>query len=259
MKNEVVELSKAARGLAQNPLGIIALFIVLVYGMASITVVFSGGLSIAERTPLIYFLVIFPILVLGVFTWLVSSHSGKLFAPSDFRNEENYVKMQTSAVVSLNAATKKADQPSREVDIDELLQSVRVAVEQMGANGNTDHVLWVDDNPDNNIHERRAFEAIGIRFTLSTSTNDAVQKIDAESFAAIISDMGRAEGPREGYVLLDKIRSRGVKTPLFFYASSRSPEHREETRNHGGQGCTNQPNELFEMVTRAIIQGRKAR
>jgi len=41
---------------------------------------------------------------------------------------------------------------------------------------------------------------------------------------------------------------------LFFYASSNAPEHKRETLNHGGQGCTNNPQELFDMVIRAVIQ-----
>jgi hypothetical protein len=65
--------------------------------------------------------------------------------------------------------------------------------------------------------------------------------------------MGRREGPREGYVLLDRLRAHGDGTPLFFYASSNSPEHKRETAQHGGQGCTNNAQELFEMVTRAVI------
>jgi hypothetical protein len=87
-----------AKALARNPLGIIALFIVLVYGFACLVTAFSSSFTPAQKMPLVYFLVIFPVLVLGVFTWLVSQHSGKLFAPSDFKNEDNYVRMQLSAV-----------------------------------------------------------------------------------------------------------------------------------------------------------------
>ena len=37
-------------------------------------------------------------------------------------------------------------------------------------------VLWVDDRPDNNRFERQALEALGIRFALATSTEDALEK-----------------------------------------------------------------------------------
>lgn len=119
-------------------------------------------------------------------------------------------------------------------------------------------VLWVDDLPDNNIFERQAFAAVGLRFTLEFSTKEALDRLSERRFAAIISDMGRREGSREGYVLLDALRQRDDHTPLFFYTASKAPELRRETVKHGGQGCTNNPRELFEMVTRAVIGGSAA-
>jgi CheY-like chemotaxis protein len=113
-------------------------------------------------------------------------------------------------------------------------------------------ILWVDDRPDNNIYERRAFESMGLQFTLALSTREALKILTKERFAAIISDMGRKEGPKEGYVLLDAIRTKGDQTPFFIYAGSNAPSHKRETENHGGQGCTNNPQELFEMVTSTI-------
>jgi hypothetical protein len=94
MNDDLTGIANAAKGLAKNPLGIIALFIVLVYGFAALVTGFSGSMPEVERLPLIWFLVVFPILVLLVFAWLVSRHGGKLYAPGDYRNEENYVRMQ---------------------------------------------------------------------------------------------------------------------------------------------------------------------
>jgi CheY-like chemotaxis protein len=126
---------------------------------------------------------------------------------------------------------------------------------QVGSgDGWRNRILWVDDRPGNNTYERQAFEAIGLRFTLALSTAEAFERLAQAKFVAIISDMGRVEGPREGYVLLDRLRREGDNTPLFFYAASNEPEHKLETRKHGGQGCTNNAQELFEMVTRAVIE-----
>jgi CheY-like chemotaxis protein len=251
---EVRAFGDNARALARNPLGIIALFIVLVYGFACLVTAFSSSFTPAQKTPLVYFLVIFPILVLGVFSWLVSCHSGKLFAPSDFKNEENYIKMQLSAVASLAVASTKNEAGGSESDIQRIVDIVQ-HVAPAGTAPTTDwayRVLWVDDRPDNNIHERRAFEAMGLSFTLAFSTNEALERLSKEKFAAIISDMGRREGPREGYVLLDAIRKKGDNTPFFIYAGSNAPEHKRETTEHGGQGCTNDAHELFLMVIRQI-------
>jgi CheY-like chemotaxis protein len=251
---------ETAKSLARNPLGIIALFIVLVYGFASLVTAFAGSFTSAERLPLIYFLILFPVLVLGVFAWLVSKHSGKLFAPSDFRNEDNYVKMQMSVVASLTAAAAKGDTPASEAQLHKIVETVRAAGPATIATGDgwREHVLWVDDRPENNTYERQAFETMGLRFTLALSTDEAFERLSQAKYAAIISDMGRREGPREGYVLLDRLRREGDRTPLFFYASSNAPEHKREAREHGGQGCTNNAQELFEMVTRAVIQRQEA-
>ena len=70
--------SDAAKGLSRNPLGIIALFIVLVYGFASLVTAFASSFTANERLPLIWFMVLFPVLVLAVFAWLVRNHSEKL-------------------------------------------------------------------------------------------------------------------------------------------------------------------------------------
>lgn len=255
MSESQVGIVDAAKGLARNPLGIIALFIVLVYGFASLVTTFAGSFTQAERLPLVYFLVSFPVLVLLVFAWLVSAHSGKLFAPADFKDEANYVKMQLSAVASLATAAAKHPSIAGESDLSKIVELVQEAAPQKAypSGRSRNHVLWVDDRPENNVYERQAFEAIGLRFSLALSTREALEAMKRQQFAAVISDMGRKEGPREGYALLDTMRTNGNHTPLFFYASSNAPEHKRETQEHGGQGCTNNAQELFQMVTRVVI------
>ena len=93
-----------AQGLAKNPLGIIALFIVLIYGFASLVVGFSDKMTAGERIPIIWFLVIFPVIVLLVFSWLVSKHHKKLYAPSDYKDEINFVRIQDSDLNNLTFA-----------------------------------------------------------------------------------------------------------------------------------------------------------
>ena len=66
MSDNLKSFGENAKSLARNPLGIIALFIVLVYGFASLVTIFTGSFTAAERLPLIYFLITFPVLVLGV-------------------------------------------------------------------------------------------------------------------------------------------------------------------------------------------------
>ncbi len=168
--------------------------------------------------------------------------------------------MHMAAVASLGAATAKRESTTSESEIEKIVEVVRATgpTRAEGSDGWRNHILWVDDRPEKNTYERRAFEAMGIRFTLALSTDDAFERLVQNRYVAIISDMGRREGPREGYVLLDGLRQQGDQTPLFFYASSNIPEHKRETREHGGQGCTNNAQELFEMVTKAVIRRQTA-
>jgi CheY-like chemotaxis protein len=113
-------------------------------------------------------------------------------------------------------------------------------------------VLWVDDIPTNNTYQRQALEALGIRFTISTSTDDALNKLQLKQYDVIISDMGRPPDPRAGYTLLEKLKEMNINTPFIIYAAGKRPEHDAEARKRGAIGTTSDPQELFELVVNAI-------
>lgn len=251
------EFGTTASTLARNPLGIIALFIVMLYGFACLITASSGSLTPDERLPLIYFIVLFPVLVVILFGWLVSQHSTKLYAPSDFKNEDNYIKANQNyirAAVSLMAASERQGDGS-ESNIEERATAAVNALESVNLKSASKRpcILWVDDRPENNVYERQAFEAVGMDVQIALSTDQALERMSAQKFSAIISDMGRREGPQEGYLLLKKIRDSGDSTPYFIYAGSSSAEHRAEAALRGAQGSTNNPNELFASVTKALL------
>ncbi|UTJ05374.1 hypothetical protein [Arcobacter roscoffensis] len=113
MKMEIFNnFSNSTKELAKNPLGIIALFILLVYGFACLLFgVTVEELKCNERMPIIYFTIGFPILVLGAFVWLVSKHHNKLYAPSDYKNDESF----------LSTISQTSKQESIKENIDDLL------------------------------------------------------------------------------------------------------------------------------------------
>lgn len=89
----MMEILKGAKDFARNPLGIIALFISLIYGFASLLLDSSAEkLTEAERWPLILFIVLFPIMVLVAFYKLVTKHHGKLYAPGDFQDDKSFLR-----------------------------------------------------------------------------------------------------------------------------------------------------------------------
>lgn len=74
--------AETAKDLARNSLGLIALFLVLVHAIASLVVGASPNLDAGDRRIIVWFLVTFPVLVLGVFGWLGPMASARLRAAS---------------------------------------------------------------------------------------------------------------------------------------------------------------------------------
>ena len=91
-----MDISRPAEKLSRNPLGIIALFIVLAYGIAAL--VFGASAAVLDawdRHVLVWFLVLFPVLLLAGFVWLVARHAGRLYSPTDFRSDKAFLEMLT--------------------------------------------------------------------------------------------------------------------------------------------------------------------
>ena len=241
--------SGAAKSLSGSPLGIIALFIVLLYAFASLVTTFSGSFSSAERTPLIYFLVVFPFVVLGVFAWLVSQHSTSLYAPRDFQNEDHYVR--TVALLAAAQARAPGSDPTTKIDVSAIIANVEKSTRPGARRVNErKQLLWVDDHPENNVLERQAFESAGFEITLSLSTEQALNAIESHQFTAIISDMEERKGRGKVTICCSK-SARRVAQFRFLYIQLEFAEHKKEAVDLGAQGATSDPNELFRLVAAA--------
>jgi len=77
---------------ARNPLGNVALFISLIYGMSALLLGAAiTSLTSVNQTVLVAFIVVFPFVVLAVFAWLVANHHRKLYGPGDYRSDEGFL------------------------------------------------------------------------------------------------------------------------------------------------------------------------
>ncbi len=94
--------------------------------------------------------------------------------------------------------------------------------------------------------------SLGMRVELAVSTEEALAALEKESFDVVISDMGRPPDPQAGYALLKAMRERGNLTPFVIYAGSNAPEHKQLARERGALGSTNRPQELLDLVLRAV-------
>ncbi|WP_026970765.1 hypothetical protein [Aliagarivorans marinus] len=118
-----MEFLKNAKEFARNPLGIIALFISLIYGFVSVLLNSSAEkLTENERWPLVVFIVIFPVLVLGAFYRLVTNHHGKLYAPADFKDDKSF----------LRTLSPEEQESKLEIEVSETLGDLKGAYDEKG-------------------------------------------------------------------------------------------------------------------------------
>ncbi len=99
----------------KNPIGVIGIFLVLTEAIAS-TVIVKSNLNDFQNTILVIFVVLFPCLVLWAFYLLVTKHHKKLYSPSDYKDEQNFVntynsntQKNESVIIDKEATTQKED------------------------------------------------------------------------------------------------------------------------------------------------------
>jgi CheY-like chemotaxis protein len=157
---------------------------------------------------------------------------------------------EAAATALVQASTSKDEGPVERKVAEAGVEAAAQGVEVLGR---PPQILWVDDQPSNNRYEVAALTSLGMHVQLSTSTEDALQKVSSHGpYDVIISDMGRPPDRKAGYTLLDALRRLRNRTPFVIYASSRSAEHFDAAVARGAVGCTNQPDELIEMVSNAL-------
>ncbi|QEO79882.1 hypothetical protein [Pseudomonas brassicacearum] len=97
---------------ARNPLGIIGLFISLIYGFANWMLGSSvSNLQPNERLIIIWFIVVFPVLILATFCYLVVKHHGKLYAPKDYKKDESFLQTLNEFDSFVRLSTETSDSP----------------------------------------------------------------------------------------------------------------------------------------------------
>jgi serine/threonine-protein kinase len=118
-------------------------------------------------------------------------------------------------------------------------------------------VLWVDDNPENNVDAVERLEGMGVEVTLAHSTEEALA-LWVPAMGVVVSDMGRYEGPDDTYVeqagfdLLDAFETRDLGIRVAFCTSYRAAaRYGEQARARGAEILTD-----CEKVTELVQTDR---
>lgn len=84
---------------ANNPINMIAVFGLLVEAIA-VASLSSSAINQDQLTFIVWFIIIFPLLLLTCFMFLVINHPGKLYSPMDYKNSQDFMD-----VIGLKIAT----------------------------------------------------------------------------------------------------------------------------------------------------------
>ena len=114
-------------------------------------------------------------------------------------------------------------------------------------------ILWVDDNPGNNVVERRLMRAFGVQFDLAMTTDEAMGRLLHGDYDLVISDMARAGDPGGGARLADLIHQAHLPVPVIIYTSGIDESY--HITPPGVLAVTQQPDRLLHFVLDALIHG----
>lgn len=94
-------------------------------------------------------------------------------------------------------------------------------------------VLWVDDQPENNVLLESNLADFGAIIDHALSTSEALSNLQAFSYDALISDMGRQEGKEfiydAGCRLLKEIREQQKELPVFIFTTAQNAKRFKDT------------------------------
>ena len=157
----------------------------------------------------------------------------------------------------LASAEKRGVQKGVRIGEKQFLASAQQASE-LRAESHKEYALWVDNKPGNNFAERELMtQLLGIEIKNVLSTDEALEEIKREGkkYKLVLSNMNR-DGDREaGFKLLERLREMNYERPVIFYTSYASRQQfLEKARELGAAGLTHSPQELLDLVRRALAK-----
>jgi len=149
------------------------------------------------------------------------------------------------------------DENHRTQYISNTVEGIETTIEKLQSNTKGElkskKILWVDDHPEWNLTERRAFESMGITIITSLDNQDAIKKIKRQSFDLIISDYFSDDGHKKGLDFLKQISDLNYNIPLIFYTGRVTTSLETEAKESGASGIVDAPGALSALVLKSLI------
>ncbi|WP_278235860.1 hypothetical protein [Isoptericola sp. AK164] len=106
-------------------------------------------------------------------------------------------------------------------------------------------ILWVDDRPLGNQHERRYFRAAGITVVNAVDTESAMRELRRDDYDIVVTDFARESGPDDGILFANQARREGFDQPFVAYIGRVDPTKPDP---RGFYKVTDRPDDLVSAV-----------
>lgn len=115
--------------------------------------------------------------------------------------------------------------------------------------------LWVDDNPENNINERRMFRQLDVDIDTITDNRKALTALATAAYDLVISDIARPDQTSSGLDLTKDLHAQGSNIPVIFYVGDYRPDRGVPPYAFG---ITNRPDELLHLTLDILARKKDA-
>lgn len=124
---------------------------------------------------------------------------------------------------------------------------------------NKKRILWVDDYPSNNAFLVERLRSSGYVIDISTTTKEALTKLASQSYALLITDLGRVEEgidrPMAGRDLIKAVRGEDPDLPCLVFSSARAIQMADALRAAGATAVTSSGTDVIQFVE-TLMGGR---
>jgi CheY-like chemotaxis protein len=113
-------------------------------------------------------------------------------------------------------------------------------------------VLWADDHPENYVDLVQALKTVGIRVSTATSTSEALSELARESFALLVTDVGRVEDGKynrsAGIELVEAVQNDYPQQPIVIFTGNQGLRLVKDNGKLRDVSVTTSPTELFSLI-----------
>lgn len=114
-------------------------------------------------------------------------------------------------------------------------------------------ILWVDDQPENNINERRMFRQMDVDIDTATSNDRALEMLRRARYDLVVSDIARAGQQTTGLDLARQMHQESICIAVILYVGEYKSELGVPPYVFG---ITNRPDELLHLSLDALERKR---